>query len=120
MIIETELDIAHLELMKIFFKANDLIGVVIEEYPMEIRGRCHTMLRFTITNNETDLALTFMGVRHAGIKNMFDDYLLKCGVEVDALQPASYHRQLQDEQEEKMISEFMKELPNILNTRMPI
>lgn len=114
MIIETNLDIKHTKLMHIFFKANELVGVVVEEYPVEIRGRHHMMLRFNITYEPSAVALTFMGVRHAGIKNMFDDYLMKCGVPVDALQPASYHRQLQEEREAEENKRFIEHMNNFI------
>lgn len=116
MIIETELDVKHTDLMHIFFKANELVGIVTEEYPVEIRGRNHMMLRFTVTYEPTAVALTFLGIRHAGIKNMFDDYLIKCGVPIDALQPASYHRQLQEERESEQNERFIEYLNNSLKT----
>jgi hypothetical protein len=116
MIINTQLDIAHKELMIIFFKANELTGVVINEFPIEIRGRYHMMLQFEVTYEPTEISLTFMGLRHCGVLNMFDDYLLKCGIEVSALQPKSYHRQLQDEREKEINDEFVDKLQSIVST----
>jgi len=113
MIIETRLDIAHLELIKIFFKANELVGVVFKEATMEVRGRHHMVIHIESTYEPTDIALTFMGVRHCGVLNMFDDYLIKCGVSLDALQPKSYHRQLQEEREAKVNEDFVDHLEKI-------
>src|SRR3954468_19512056 len=113
MIIETRLDIAHIELIKIFFQANDLTGVNITEGTMEVRGRHHMVLQLESTYEPTSVALTFMGVRHCGVLNMLDDYLLKCGVPMDALQPKSYHRQLQEEKEAKQNEAFVEQLEKI-------
>jgi hypothetical protein len=108
-IIDTQLDVAHKELIIIFLKANELVGVVIKEVPVEIRGRFHMMLQLESTYEPTSEILTFMGFKHCGVLNMFDDYLLKCGVGPDELQPKSYHRQLQEEKEHAVTEEFMKQ-----------
>jgi len=116
MIIETRLDIAHLELIKIFFKANELVGVNIKQATMEVRGRHHMVIHLETTYEPTSIALTFMGVRHCGVLNMLDDYLLKCGVALDALQPKSYHRQLQEEKEAKQNEDFVAVLEKIVKS----
>jgi hypothetical protein len=113
MYIETELDPAHLELMRIFFKANDLRGIIVHNKKVMIRGVEHTFLHFETDFEETELKLTFMALRHAGIRNMFDDFLLKCSIPVDALQPKSFHQQLQAEREAKQNEEFMDNLLGI-------
>ena len=109
MIINTQLDVAHMELIKIFIKANDLTGIVINEVPWEVNGRFHMVLQLDAVYEPSAEALTFLGFRHCGVLNMFDDYLLKCGVAPDALQPKSYHRQMQEEKEQKVTEEFMKQ-----------
>jgi len=116
MIIETRLDIAHVELIKIFLKANELVGVNIKEATMEVRGRHHMVIHLESTYEPTSIAFTFMGVRHSGVLNMLDDYLLKCGVPMDALQPKSYHRQLQEEKEAKQNEDFVEHLEKIAKT----
>ena len=110
MIVNTQLDIVHLELIKIFIKANDLVGIVIREYPVEVRGRFHMCLQLESTFEDTSIALTFMGVVHCGVLNMLDDYLIKCGVLTDALKPASIHRQMQEERESKSNEEFIEHM----------
>jgi len=92
MIINTQLDVAHLELIRIFLEANDIIGVVINQVPHEVRGRFHMVLQLDITYEPAAESLTFLGLKHCGVLNMLDDYLLKCGVLWDALQPKSMHR----------------------------
>ncbi len=114
--IETRLDIAHVELIKIFLEANELVGVVIKEATMEVRGRHHMVIHLESTYEPTAIALTFMGVRHCGVLNMLDDYLLKCGVPLDALQPKSYHRQLQEEKEQKQNEDFVEVLEKIVKS----
>jgi hypothetical protein len=109
MIINTQLCVAHKELITIFLKANNLVGIVIREYPLEIRGRFHMVLQLESTYEPSAEALTFLGFRHSGVLNMFDDYLLKCGVEPDALQPKSYYRQLQEEREQEITEKFIKQ-----------
>jgi hypothetical protein len=44
---------------------------------------------------------------------MFDDYLLKCGISWDAIKPRSVHRQLQEEKEQAVTEEFMKQFEKI-------
>lgn len=113
MIIQTQLDIAHKELIKIFLEANELVGVEITEEPLEMRGRFHMVLRLNSRFEGTSETFTFMDIRHCGILNMLDDYLLKCGVMWDALQPASMHRQIQDEREQEENEKFIKDLNNL-------
>jgi len=108
MIIDTKLDIGHKELIKIFLKANELEGVEITEEPFELRGRFHMVLRLNSKFEGTSETFTFMGIRHCGILNMLDDYLLKCGVFPDALQPMSMYRQIQEEREQEINEKFME------------
>ena len=110
MIIDTELDIAHIELIRIFLKANELDGVIVREVPYELRNWYHRCIQLESCNEDSSIALTFMGVRHAGVLNMFDDYLLKCGIDVGALKPKSIYRQEQSEREDKLNEDFMKQL----------
>lgn len=113
MIIDTLLDVKHIELIEIFLKANELVGATVYEYPMEIRGRHHMCLRIESKFEDTDVALTFMGVRHTGIKNMLDDYLMKCGVPVSQLIPSSIKRQEQEEREAEQNAAFMEQLEKL-------
>jgi hypothetical protein len=83
---------------------------------MEVRGRHHRIIHLKITSEDSTIALTFMGLRHCSVLNMLDDYLLRCGVANDALQPASYHRQLQEEREARQNEEFLEKLAQITKT----
>lgn len=113
MIIQTTLEIKHKELIKIFIKANELYGVYVVEHPFDVRGRLHMGLRLESTREDSIETLTFMGLRHCGIQNMLDDYLLKCGVLVYDLNPKSIGRQEQEEREEKINNQFLTELTKI-------
>ena len=115
MIIDTQLDVEHLELIKIFIDANELVGIVIRQVPMEYNKRHHMVLQLESTHDLTSEKLTFMGYRHSGVLNMFDDYLLKCGVPHDALKPKSYYRQLQEEQEEEINEDFLEHLQQVVS-----
>jgi hypothetical protein len=106
MIINTKLDVAHLELIKIFIKANDLLGVEVNEVPLEIRGKFHMVLQLDCKYDESAQQLSLMGLRHSGILNMFDDYLLKCDVLPNALQPDSIVRQEAEERQAKVLENF--------------
>lgn len=116
MIINTKIDVVHLELINIFIKANDLVGIVVSSEPYEINGRFHMTLRLTSTFKDTSATLTFMGVRHSGILNMLDDYLIKCGVPWDAISPPSMLRQAQEEKEAAQNERFMANLEHKLKT----
>lgn len=111
-IVKTNIGIEHLELIKIFFKANELIGSI---NPVEIiiRGVHHNVLELEFKDEDSEIKVTYMGVVHAGILNMFDDYLMKCGVDVDAIKPKTMHRQLQTEREERLNKEFAEKYKNI-------
>lgn len=106
MIIDTTLDIAHLELLRVFMKANDL-DIYVNEANVEIRGKSHKMIRLESAHEPAIQALTFLGLKHAGVLNMFDDFLLKCGVGVTELQPVSYYRQSLEEKDAAINQRFM-------------
>jgi hypothetical protein len=118
MIINTKLDIAHKELIKIFLKANELDAVTISEEPLGINGRLHMVIGLKCTHEPTAEALTFMGLRHCGVLNMLDDYLLKCGVFPDALQPVSINRQIQEEREQRLNEDFLLKFEKLKTSRM--
>lgn len=83
----------HIELVKIFFTANDLKDVYITSYPETyFEGTedeiVYKMLSLTFySNTETSEQITFMSMRHAGFLNMINDFLLKCGVSAFELEP---------------------------------
>lgn len=117
MIIDTFLDIAHLELIKIFIKANELTGVEVIEYPVELRGRHHMCIRLESTYEDSSAALTYLGFRHMGVKNMFDDYLIRCGVAPYDLNPNSYHTQLRHEREIEQNEKFTEHLKTVFQKK---
>lgn len=76
--IDTTFDNTHLELLKIFFKANEMEVTVVEYTSLEDYG-FQTMVRLFV-DEDADMKLTMLGCRHAGAINMLDDYLIRCGV----------------------------------------
>jgi hypothetical protein len=112
MIVDTEISIEHLELIKIFLDANKLDGITATEHILEIRGVKHNVIRLISVKEESSIALTFMGVIHAGVLNMFDDYLLKCGVYPDQIKPKTMYRQVQEEREAVVNKQFIDHLQN--------
>ena len=98
-IIKTELSARHLELIKLFFNANDLPGVVVDTYNDLINGYnvvC-IQLSYEETDYDTSSKITFMAIIHCGVANMLDDFLLKCGVDVRLLRPRAPGVKLTDE-----------------------
>lgn len=108
--IKTELCINHAELLKLFFKANELEqSVKVRYYDKDINGIFHKMI-VLVCEAPGQSTLTYMALRHSGIENMLEHFLLACGVEPDALKPASYHRQEQDERERELNTKLMKRI----------
>lgn len=107
MYLRTLLSTDHLELIKVFVEANELHDTIVMEVAETIRGIEHCFLHLKCDNLETETKLSYMGFRHCGVLNMLDDYLLKCGVPVNALQPKSFNRQLQNEKEEETNRKFL-------------
>jgi hypothetical protein len=79
----------HKDLLQTFFEANDLNGIFMQD-DRTIDGVMHSFLIIMTADADTEMKLTFMGIRHAGIRNMFDDYLLKFG---PPLVPVTYRNQ---------------------------
>jgi hypothetical protein len=92
--IQTTISTDHLELIKIFFEANELPDVRIYTYNKQIGMFAHRMIEVAYENNsDTAEKITFMSMIHAGFLNMLDDYLMKCGVSVWELQPKTIKEQ---------------------------
>lgn len=108
MLIETMLSTDHIELIKIFIDANELRGMTVLEAKVDIRGTNHSFIHLACHDEDTMEKITFMSLRHSGFLNMFDDYLMKCGVTHNELNPATYRRQLQKEREDETTRIFMK------------
>lgn len=113
-LIRTQISLDHIELIKIFIKANELDNMVAVPYKFEVSGKSHHAIELQITNESTEEKLSIMSMRNSGVSNMLDDFLLKCGVPVDAINPKSIHRQLQDEREKEINEKFISTLPEIL------
>jgi hypothetical protein len=120
MIVDTQLSVDHIELIKIFVEANELIETNVIEREVDIRGKKHRMLTLHTFNEDSATKLTFMGLRHAGVLNMLDDFLLKCDVSPLNLQPASIRTQENEEKEAereaKMQADLEKQMQKIKET----
>lgn len=113
--IKTNLSIDHLELIKIFFEANQLLNVTINEYSKQIRSSSHKMIEimYDDEDSETSSKITYMSIVHCGLQNMLDDYLMKCGVNVWDLQPASIKEQELKEKQESRQQKLEEHLKNL-------
>jgi len=107
-IVKTSIGEQHLELIKIFFKANDLPMVEIHTHIKNIRGEDHFLIQlgWADEDEETASKITYMAIVHLGIQNMLDDYLMKCGVDVYSIPPPSIVKQEKREHAEKVDKEF--------------
>jgi hypothetical protein len=78
MIIETNISWGLVELLRTFFKANEL-DVVCEERHQARPARNLVTLSYD-DNSDTAYQITFMSVKHLGLENMLCDYLIRCGI----------------------------------------
>lgn len=113
MIVDTQLCTDHIELIKIFIEANELVEMQVIEREVNIRGKNHRMITLFTLNEDTSTKLTFMGLRHAGVLNMLDDFLIKCNVSPHALQPQSLRLKEHDEKQKEKEAELQKHLSKI-------
>lgn len=77
MIVNTHISYGHRELLKIFFKANELDVTIQDmsayEYPK------HAVLYYE-DESDTATAITYMSLKHLGFENMLCDYLIRCDI----------------------------------------
>ena len=79
--VDTKILSKHIELVKIFFQANNFHDARVVIYSdLENYGTQEMIRVFYSDEDEGDIVM--MAIRHAGIPNMLDDYLMKCGVNV--------------------------------------
>ena len=113
--IKTNLSIEHLELIKIFFEASKLPNVIIGEYNKILKDVSHKMIDIMYDDEDVETAgqITYMSLVHAGLQNMLDDYLMKCGVSVWDLQPKTIREQELKEKEEERAEALEQHLQKI-------
>lgn len=75
--IETHISWGYVELIKIFFTANNLDVKCTERLTSSITT--HINLEF-VDDSDTALSITMMSYRHLGFENMLCDYLRRTGV----------------------------------------
>jgi hypothetical protein len=76
--IDTRIKPQFKELLDIFFKANEFTDVRIVSYREPENYGDQEMLRIFYSDDD-ESGIMFLGFKHAGILNMLDDYLMKCG-----------------------------------------
>ena len=97
MLIQTTLRAEHIELIKIFFKANELKDVVIGTCDKTIGGSIHLVITIEY-DDESDSAqkISYMSLIHSGFQNMLDSYLICCGVSPFELNPSELKEKVTD------------------------
>ena len=85
MIIRTNISWDYFQLLDAFFLANNLTVKLVErtEHPF-------SKVNIEITDNDTELAITFMSTKHLGFENMLTDYLVRCGVAPEFVSQGTY------------------------------
>lgn len=92
--VETNIAWALVELLKTFFKANEL-QVTCEERVEEAKGKILTTLYYE-PHSDTAYSITFMSTRHLGFENMLVDYLKRCGIPLQNISIGHQVRQRRD------------------------
>lgn len=88
--IETSLKAEHIELIKIFFKANNLDDVEISTYTKKMGELLYNLISIGYNDkSESAEKIVYMSLRHLGFQNMLDSYLIQCGVSPFNLSPPS-------------------------------
>lgn len=77
MIVETKISYGYLDLIKIFFQANN-IDVKIRDMSAYPYGKI--IIEYD-DDSDTSVAITFMSYKHLGLENMLCDYLIRCGID---------------------------------------
>lgn len=76
--LDTRLKPQFKELIKTFFKANEFTDVRVVSYTDPENYGDQEMLRIFYSDDD-ESRIMFLGFKHAGILNMLDDYIMKCG-----------------------------------------
>src|SRR5271165_5700497 len=93
-VIETNIAVEHMALIEIFFKANRLENVKIGDCIKIYNGNPHHYIEISWDEtSETGVQISYMSVVHMGFLNMLDDFLLKCGVDINNFEPTSLKQQ---------------------------
>lgn len=86
--IKTDLRATHIELIKIFFKANELYDVNVCTYNKLIGKLYHSLIEISYDNESVSAEkITYMSFINSGLQNMLDSYLIQCGVSPFELNP---------------------------------
>lgn len=97
---------SHLELVRIFFEANELKDIYITTYKETYYvgtedEETYKLLIFSFyQGTETAEKITYMAMRHSGFLNMIYDYLLRCNLDIFDIEP--------DPEQDKRIKEEIR------------
>lgn len=84
--IDTDLSVEHSALVSLFMEANEL-NFEVGAYTQTEDGQTHQCIRLSTSDTDAESKIIMMGIRHSGVKNMLDHYLLRCAVPVEQLHP---------------------------------
>lgn len=77
--LDTQILSKHLPLIQTFFMANNFYDTQVLRYNnLDVYGTQELIRIFYSETHEQDI--TFMALRHSGVQNMLDHFLLKCGI----------------------------------------
>lgn len=79
MIIHTDLSAGFTDLIRIFFRANELEGEITTRYNKDTG--IESIDINIVDNSPTAVSITMMSYRNSGVNNMLSDYLIKTGVD---------------------------------------
>lgn len=101
MIVETKISYGYLELIKIFFQANN-IDVKIKDMAAYPYGKI--IIEYE-DDSDAATTITFLSYKHLGLENMLCDYLIKCGIDpiiisIGSAQPVRDMNKLEEDWQE--------------------
>ena len=106
--IETDISWGYLALIEIFGKANSLVWKF--EPRVVVKGSRMYITIIVEENSDTEVTLTFMALRHSGIPNMLEDYLMKCGIDPQMISMGQCVMRKSPEELEKEWQEHRKKI----------
>ncbi len=99
--------------MKIFLTANELEDTEVLQVDLEENDKKYPILEIVCHNDISAQSLTVLGLRNYGILNMFDDYLIRCGVDPWAIKPYNLIRDREDCEANKKFENFYQKIKKV-------
>lgn len=85
-ILNTKLYFRHKELIEIFLQANNFTDYSVQSYTRPDEFSDIELIQIQYQDNDDGMVMS-LALKHYGILNMFDHYLMKCGVHYSQLSP---------------------------------